>query len=403
MHFVTTNSEVGAINTVENDGAANEDFIVPVNKRNDLVRQVQGGLTDLVLGPFIANYFVSPGVRQRDQSPADPEPAAHHDEPAGTDHRRTPLPGAAPSSPCTPPLPPNVQPIGNFLFIANEEKNVVHVFNSNTYQLYKDIPAPDPRRLAIDPLLQFMFVSNFGGNSISVFDITADPVTSLPRGQLVRTIVTGQGPDALVVGPDNEDLFVVNRQENSISVIQLNQIASNEPIRLQLTGNIGPNCIDVCATSAHRSRCRRRSRRSRTTRTSRIRGRTRCRCSSRGRNRSTATAVTTSCRCSASSRVRQSLNADERCGGVGSGSHDPIAPSSSLTGFWVTCRDGTAHYLRANRFRYSPFPNPPPTFVGVDFETTTVVTTGDSPRDIVLRDPYVVRATATTTSTCRTS
>ncbi len=387
VHFVTTNSELGAINTVENDGAANEDFIVPVNNRNDLVRQVQGGLSDLVLGPFIATYLVSPGVGNGISHPPVPNPPRIATNPPAPVTAYT-LPGAPPGSPCVPILPPNAQPVGNFLFVANEEKNVVHVFNSNTYQLYKDIPAPDPRRLAIDPLLQFLFVSNFGGNSVSVFDITPDPVTSLPRGALVRTIVTGQGPDALVVGPDNEDLFVVNRQENSISVIQLNQIASNEPIRLQLTGNIGPNCIDVCATSrigalppsfapfpnyAYFAN----------------QGADSVSVFESGPQQVNGYGRDNIVQVLGQLPGPTSINADERCGGVGSGSHDPIAPSASLTGFWVSCRDGTARYMRANRFRYSAFPNPPPTFVGVDFETTTVVTTGDNPRDVVLRDPYV--------------
>ncbi len=387
VHFVTTNSEIGAINVVDTDGAQNEDFIVPVNDRNDLARLVQGGLSDVVIGPFIAPYLNPPGSGNVIGNPPVPNPPRITTTPAPPITEYS-LPGAAPTAGLCGTLPVPVQAIGNFLFVANEDRNVIHVFNSNTYQLYKDIPAPDPRRIAIDPLLQFMFVSNFGGNSVSVFDITADPMTSLPRGSLVRTIPTGQGADALTVGPDNEDLFVVNRLENSVSVIQLNQVASNDPVRLTLRGNVGPNCVDVCATGrippllpslspfpnyAYFAN----------------QGADSVSVFESGPQQVNGYGRDNIVQVLGQLPGPTSVNADERSGGVGSGSHDPIPPSSSLTGFWVTCDDGTARYLRATRFRYSPFPNPPPSFVGVDFETTTVVTVGARPRDVVLRDPYV--------------
>jgi len=406
VHFITQNSQIGAVETNEYDDrqGGNEDFYVPIDEKGGIRFPYPGGLLDVEIGPFIAPYFgvkgastanvignppvqsqyVSLGLIQGNapRTVLNPPPDIHAWTPPGT------APDDGLCNVLVRPFPAPVQPIGNFLFVSNEEKDVVHVINSNTYQLYKDLPAPDPRGLAIDPLLNFLFVSNFGAGSVSVLDLAPDRDTKLPRGTIVSTIRTGMGAESLVVAPSGEDLIVVNRLENTASVIQLNKINSNDPVRVKLTGNIGPACMDVCATGrvpplppwyanfpwyAYF-------------------------CNLGANNISVFEAGPQQINGYGRDNIIQvvngfpsptSVNTDEMSAATAT-SHEPIPPGSSLTGCWVTCGDGTVKHLRAKRFKYSNFPNPPSAFIGVDYEIATTIKVGARPQDVVLRDPFVV-------------
>ena len=265
VHFLTQNSEMGSIETVQYDDirGQNEDFYVPLNEKGTLRFPFPGHLLDIEFGPFIAPYFQVPGsganvignppvqnqylaiglIQGNAARPIqNPPPDLHIWTPPGTP------PDNGLCNVLVQPFPPPVQPLGNFLFVSNEEKDLIHVINSNTFVHYTDFRTPDPRGLAMDPILAMLFVTNFGANSVSVLDLNADPVSHYPSGKLIRMIPVGSGPDAITVGTSGEDVLVVNRLENSASIIQLSKINSTNPIRLTIAGNIGPECVDVCST-----------------------------------------------------------------------------------------------------------------------------------------------------------
>jgi hypothetical protein len=343
---------------------------------------------DIQIGPFIArNVIGNPPLQKQyvklgrlqgnpPRPIQTPPPDIHIWTPPGT----PPDLGLGGGAPAT--------PIGNYLFVSNESQDVVHVINSNTYEHYKDIPAPDPRGLALDPLLTMLFVSNFAGNSVTVFDITPERKTGFPAGTKIKTIPTGLGPEALVVSPNSEDVVVVNRLENSASVIQINRINSDQPVRVKVAGNIGPACVDVCATgripplppmfpslpyyayfcnlggnhvSVFESGPRQ------------ISGYGRDNIVQVIKELPTPTAV----------------NTDEMAAATAA-SHEPIPPNTSLTGCWVTCGDGTVKHVKAKRFRYANIPNPPPAWIGADFEIASVIKVGERPIEVVVRDPFIV-------------
>ena len=402
VHIITENSEVAAIDTNEHDGPQYPDFYVPVNDKGSLKFPMPGLLLDLKIGPFIAPYFAVPGSQFNNignppmqtqytnvglyQGNA-PRPTQ---SPPPDIHLWAP-PGIQPDlGECMlyQPYAPPVQPIGNFLFISNEEKNVVHVVNSNTYQIYKDIQAPDPRGLAIDPLLAFLYVSNFGGDSVSVINLAPDPNTHLPRGDIIRTIRTGSGPDAITVAPTGEDVIVVNRLENSASIIQVSKLNAEDPVRVKVTGNIGPVCVDVCATGripalppfqaffpyyAYFCNLGAESVSVFEAGPQQING--------YGRDNIIANQT--------GFPTPTSVNTDEMSAGTAV-AHEPIQIGTSLTGCWVTCGDGTVKHLWATRFKISNIPNPPPSMIGVDYKIKTTIKVGERPKDIVIRDPYVV-------------
>ncbi|MBN2491760.1 MAG: Ig-like domain-containing protein [Planctomycetes bacterium] len=405
VHLITQNSEVAAIDTNEYDDQLGqyEDFYVPVNEKGSIKFPYVGNLLDLKIGPFIAPYFRVPGSGANviGNPPVQnqylqigllqgnaPRPIQ---SPPPDIHIWTP-PGTAPDNGLcnvlVQPFPPPVQPVGNFLFVSNEEKDVIHVINSNTYQHYSDLRTPDPRGLAVDPLLSLLFVSNFGANSVSVVDLSPDPNTSLPNGWIVTTIPTGEGPDAITVVPTAEDVIVVNRLENSASVIQLSLINSAKPVRVKLTGNIGPTCVDVCATGripqlppfwpnlpyyAYFANLGGDS-------VAVFEGGPQ---QLNGYGRDNIIEVVTGF------PSPTSVNTDQMSAATAT-AHEPIPTGTSLTGCWVTCGDGTVRHLRATRFKYTNFPNPPPAYIGVEYEVTTTIKVGDRPRDVVIRDPFVV-------------
>ena len=47
-------------------------------------------------------------------------------------------------------------------------------------------------------------------------------------------------------------------------------------------------------------------------------------------------------------------------------------------------------HLRATRFKVSNFPNPPPSLIGVDYAISTTIKVGQRPKDVVIRDPFVI-------------
>jgi len=405
VHFITQNSQIGSIDTNAYDDQKGqfEDFYFPIDEQKNLRYPYPGGLLDIDIGPFIAPYFRVPGasgvnvignpplqtqylnlglIQGNAPKPLqNPPPDIHLWTPPGTE---------SDFGFCQlfQPFAPPVQPLGNFLFVSNEEKDVVHVINSNTFQHYKDMPTPDPRGLALNPLLSLLFVTNFGGGSVSMLDLSADPVTFLPKGTIIATIPTGLGPDSIVVDPDGESIYVVNRLENSASVIQMNKINSNEPIRVKVTGNVGPACVDVCATGrippvlppwfqnfpSYAYFCNL--------------GADNISVFESGPQQINGYGRDNIIQVVGGFPSPTSVNSDEMSAATAQ-SHEPIPPSSSLTGCWATCGDGTVKHLRAKRFKYSNFPNPPPAFIGVDYEIQTTIRTGERPQDVVIRDPFL--------------
>ena len=405
VHFTTENSEIGCIETVQYDDirGQNEDFYVPVNDKGAVRFPFPGHLADMKIGPFIAPYFrvAGSGANVIGNPPVqnqylaigliqgnaprpilNPPPDIHIYTPPGTQ------PDNGLCNVLVQPFPPPVQPVGNFLFVTNEEKDLIHVINSNTYQHYKDIQAPDPRGLAMDPLLSMIFCTNFGAGSVSVIDITPDPNTLLPNGRIIATIPTGSGPDAITVSPNAEDVLVVNRLENSASVIEMSKINSNEPVRVKISGNLGPECVDVCATGRipqlpplypnlpwYAFFCNLGD-----NSVSIFEGGPQ---QINGYGRDNVVEIIRGF------KTPTSICSDEM-GAATASSHEPVPPSSSLAGCWVTCGDGTVKHLRATRFKFSNFPNPPPSYIGAEWEVQTTVQVGERPKDAAIRDPFVV-------------
>ena len=109
------------------------------------------------------------------------------------------------------------QQIGNFLFVADRANNVVQVLNSNTMDVITTLSGLNmPDAVAVSPDLRRLYVSNSGGQSVSVFNAN-------PRDEdflyPIAEVWVGSQPKGICCQPDGEDVFVCNYGSNTISII----------------------------------------------------------------------------------------------------------------------------------------------------------------------------------------
>jgi hypothetical protein len=125
--------------------------------------------------------------------------------------------------PSTPqPLPSLCQPymirqqVGHFLYVVDRVASEIVVFNSNRFTVLDRIRLLDPTSLAMSPNLDFLAVTNEGADQVSFIDI--DP-SSATFHQVVKTTTVGVGPTGICWENSNEDIFVCNQGEGTVSIL----------------------------------------------------------------------------------------------------------------------------------------------------------------------------------------
>jgi YVTN family beta-propeller protein len=111
-------------------------------------------------------------------------------------------------------------------FIAESGSDQVSVVNPATNKpIGPPIAVGDrPESVAITPDGKYAYVTNYGGNSVSVIE------TALRRN--VGTIKVGEGPDGIAITPDGKYAYVTDRDGNEVSVIstQSRSVVKSIPI-----------------------------------------------------------------------------------------------------------------------------------------------------------------------------
>ncbi len=136
------------------------------------------------------------------------------------------------------------QQIGNFLYVTDVENRLLHAVNSNNMRVINSIPLPDPNGLGIAPNSQWLYVSNFGDDTLSVVD--TDPLSPTFHTEISR-IKTGRGPRSVAVQPDFEDVYVCDFLGDTITIIDPESLSVrktltqllNGPFDISLTGRQG--------------------------------------------------------------------------------------------------------------------------------------------------------------------
>jgi DNA-binding beta-propeller fold protein YncE len=295
------------------------------------------------------------------------------------DPTHTPATAPRPCGPSTPPLqycPPTGPPRGNFLYVADGQTNRVHVIRSDTFEVLKSIPLPDPTGLAIEPAaMNELYVSNAEAGSLSVVDVRVD-ATGLPRGTVLRTIPVGRSPQGVAAQPDGEDVLVCNSGDASVSIVSVPNLGGQQPVRKTITGSVGPEPWEVSiggripglvyyayivnragnSVSIYESGPDLRN----------------------GFGRDAVVQVFQGLPRPVAVTDDQSLS-----------NFVSLSPAINVTGAWVACGDGVARHIAGTNFSVSPFPNPPPGVYGPRFAIVSSASLGTSLSDIVLEDaPY---------------
>src|SRR5579863_7727669 len=68
-----------------------------------------------------------------------------------------------------------------------------------------------PWAVAFDSANNELYVTNNGGNNVSVINATS--------GSVIKTIAVGKAPEEIAYDSANKELYVANNQSNSVSVI----------------------------------------------------------------------------------------------------------------------------------------------------------------------------------------
>jgi hypothetical protein len=109
------------------------------------------------------------------------------------------------------------QQVGHFLYVVDRVRRQLVVLNSNRFTVLDRIDLPDPTELAMSPNLDFLAVSNQTAGVVSFIDV--NPLSATFH-QVVQTVKVGAGPRGIAWQPDNEDIFVCNEQEGSVTILR---------------------------------------------------------------------------------------------------------------------------------------------------------------------------------------
>ena len=124
------------------------------------------------------------------------------------------------------------QQIGHFLYVVDRAAGQIVVFNSNSFRVIDRIRTPDPTNIAISPNLDFLAVTNQGADQVTFID--ADP-SSTTFHDVVKTTVVGVGPTGITWESGNEDIFVCNQSEGTVSILSPLTLAVRKVLRNQIS------------------------------------------------------------------------------------------------------------------------------------------------------------------------
>jgi YVTN family beta-propeller protein len=138
------------------------------------------------------------------------------------------------------------------MYVTDTEKDSVIVISANSRsnnprinlgQLRDVIPVGDqPQGIAYDPANQKIFVTNYGSNSVSIFDTNLESFR--PR-EIVTSEFVGNGPRGIAYNPDDNLMYVVNELDGSVVRVNFNgKVVDEPPIR------VGMNPWDIAYNEA---------------------------------------------------------------------------------------------------------------------------------------------------------
>ncbi len=127
------------------------------------------------------------------------------------------------------------QQVGHFLYVVDRNAGEVVVLNSNRFTVIDRIRLPDPTTLAMSPNLDLLAVTNQSADLVAFINI--DP-SSARFHQVTRTTRVGVGPTGIAWEPGNEDIFVCNQSDSTVSIISAFTLNVRKTVRNQISSPI---------------------------------------------------------------------------------------------------------------------------------------------------------------------
>jgi 6-phosphogluconolactonase len=153
------------------------------------------------------------------------------------------------------PLAVTVDPSGKFAYAVNQDDATVSMFtiDSTTGVLTPTTPtfvytAGSPFGLTIDPSGKFAYVPDNdagAGMGWGVSEYTIDPVAGVLTPTSAAAIGAGSGPTSVAVDPSGKFAYVVNRQDNTVSMFTIDSGTGNLTPNTPATVGTGQTPFDI--------------------------------------------------------------------------------------------------------------------------------------------------------------
>jgi len=122
----------------------------------------------------------------------------------------------------------------NRIYITDEEKGAVNIYDGKTYQLVKAVPLKvDTDSIGYDPATHYLYVDNGGDNAHETFTMLS-VVDTTAATKLADIKIDGDTLEAMALEKSGNRLFLNNPAKNEVEVIdrKTNKVTATWPVKL---------------------------------------------------------------------------------------------------------------------------------------------------------------------------
>ncbi len=119
---------------------------------------------------------------------------------------------------------------GNYVFVVDQgngsSPGTLDVIYTGTDVIGGSVPlGVSPSYAYLDSVLNLLYVTNTGSNSVSVFDVSNVILSAVPPIPTLGTVNVGSGPVSVTALPNGLSVYVANSISNDVSVVNSNNLS----------------------------------------------------------------------------------------------------------------------------------------------------------------------------------
>ncbi len=119
---------------------------------------------------------------------------------------------------------------GLYVFVVTQgngsSSGTLDIINTTTNVIGASVPLGlSPTQGYLDTVLNRLYVTNTGGNSVSVFDVSNVVLTASPAIPTLATVNVGSAPVSVTALPNGLSVYVANSVSNDVSVVNSNNLS----------------------------------------------------------------------------------------------------------------------------------------------------------------------------------